>query len=205
MDAKPTLRPLTSLPHLGQRALQPRIHVPDTSCRVVRCGRKKVSVLGVDATLRFLRDHRSMDSALGHLHAGFVAMEYFALILNRSFLIFITDEGLRGWKFCGPVTTSSPQFYRPIEELLDDPEMECGSAAFTDLMHGPDTFLIPYKAIRSVDFTAKTKWGMGPILHAGILSLGLTAGRKREFILLGAAYGDGIRDAILAKTGCFSG
>jgi hypothetical protein len=28
---------------------------------------------------------------LGHLHSGFVAMEYFALILNRSFLVFITD------------------------------------------------------------------------------------------------------------------
>jgi hypothetical protein len=141
------------------------------------------------------------DSALGHLQAGFVAMEYFALILNRSFLIFISDEGLRGWKFTGPVTSQLPEFYKPVEELLDDPEMEPGSAAFQELMNGPDTFVIPYSEISSVVFVGKTKWGMGPILHSGILTLGLTSGRKREFILLGAAYGDGIRNLIYAKAG----
>ena len=141
----------------------------------------------------------NQESALGHLHAGFVAMEYFALILNRSFLVYITDDGLRGWKFCGPVTAFSPQFYKPIEELLDDPEMEPGSEGFNDLMHGPDTFLIPYSAIRSVEFVGRTKWGMGSILHSGILSLGLTGDVRREFILLGFAYGDGIRDSIASK------
>jgi hypothetical protein len=34
-------------------------------------------------------------------------MEYFALILNRSFLIFISDEGLRGGKFTGTVTNAA--------------------------------------------------------------------------------------------------
>ena len=135
------------------------------------------------------------------MHAGFVAMEYFAVILNRSFLIFITGEGLRGWKFRGPVTTSVPEFYKSAEDLLDDPEMTPGSAAFNDLMHGPGAFLIPYGTVTSVEFAGKTKWGMGPIPHSGILSLGLTEGRKREFILLGQANGDGIRDLILAKAG----
>ena len=139
-------------------------------------------------------------SALGHLHAGFVAMEYFALILNRSFLVFITDEGLRGWKFTGPVSVQFPEFYKPIEELLDDPEMSPGSAPFNELMQGPNTFLIPYSEIRSVAFTGKTKWGMGRILHSGILLLGLPEGRTREFILLGAAYGEGIRNSILMRT-----
>jgi hypothetical protein len=142
----------------------------------------------------------SGSSALGHLHEGFVAMEYFAVILNRSFLIFITDEGLQGWKFTGPVTAQYPEFYKPVEELLDDPEMSPGGPAFNELMHGPNTFLIPHGDIRSVHFADKTKWGMGRILHAGILSLGLTEDRKREFILLGASYGEGIRNSILART-----
>jgi hypothetical protein len=150
-----------------------------------------------------VRDHVGMNlsgsSALGHLHPGFMAMEYFALILNRSFLVFITDEGLRGWKFVGPVSTKSPQFYKPIEELLDDPEMSPGSAAFNELMCGPNTFVIAYGEIRSVDFSARTKWGMGGILHSGILSLGLSKGKNREFILLGAAYGEGIRNSISMK------
>ncbi len=128
-------------------------------------------------------------------------MEYFAVILNRSFLVFITDEGLRGWKFIGPVTAQYPTFYKPVEELLDDPGMSPGSAAFNELMRGPGTFLIFYSEIRSVDFVSKTKWGMGGIPHAGILSLGFTESRKREFILLGAAYGEGIRNSILARPG----
>jgi hypothetical protein len=127
-------------------------------------------------------------------------MEYLAIILNRSFLVFITDEGLRGWKFTGPVNVWFPTFYKPSEELLDDPEMSPGSAAFNELMRGPDTFLIPYTEIRSVDFVIKTKWGMGGIPHAGILSIHLTEGRNREFILLGDAYGEGIRNSILRRT-----
>ncbi len=138
-------------------------------------------------------------SPSSHLHAGFVAMEYFALILNRSFLIFITDEGLRGWKFCGPVTTRIPNYYEPVETLLDDPEMAPGSDAFKELMHGRGTFIIPYSEVTSVNFVGKRKWGMGPILHSGILTIELTEGRGREFILLGATYGEGVRDSILAR------
>jgi hypothetical protein len=141
----------------------------------------------------------SENSGQGHLHAGFVAMEYFALILNRSFLVFVTNNGLRGWKFSGPVSAGATEFYKPIEELLDDPEMVPGSPAFNDLMEGLGTFLIPYGAIKSVDFVAKTKWGMGPIRHAGILTLGLAENQKREFILLGAADGDAVRGSILSK------
>ena len=141
----------------------------------------------------------SDNTALGHIHAGFVAMEYFALIMNRSFLVFITNDGLRGWKFSGPVGAGATEFYQPIEALLDDPEMAPDSPAFNDLMNGPSTFLIPYSAIKSVDFIAKRKWGMGPIRHAGILTLGLAESQKREFILLGAADGDAVRGSILAK------
>jgi hypothetical protein len=125
-------------------------------------------------------------------------MEYFALILNRSFLVFITDVGLQGWKFSGPVTARVPSFYEPIEELLDAPDMTPGSDAFNDLMH-EGTFVIPYSEVSCVSFVAKKKWGMGPIPHTGILPIELTGGRKREFILLGSAFGDRIRDSILAR------
>jgi hypothetical protein len=90
-------------------------------------------------------------------------MEYFALILNRSFLVFITDDGLRGWKFVGVVSTSSPEYYKLAEEMLDDPEMGPGSVDFNEMMSGPDTFLIRYGEIKSVEFAAKRKWGMGRI------------------------------------------
>jgi hypothetical protein len=139
------------------------------------------------------------NEALGHLHAGFVAMEYFALILNRSFIFFITAEGLWGLKFRGPVSSRWPEFYKPIEAFLDDPEMEPGSIAFNEFIDDPKAFLIPYDEIKSAQFVAKAKWGMGPISHSGILTLALVKGGRREFILLGAAYGDGIRNAIAAR------
>ena len=85
---------------------------------------------------------------LGHLNAGFVAMEYFALILNRSFVVFIADEGLLGWKFSGPVSAAVRDFFRPFEQLLDDPEVGPGTVDFNELMREPGTFLIPYTAPR---------------------------------------------------------
>jgi hypothetical protein len=39
-----------------------------------------------------------------------------------------------------PVTARFPMFYEPMQELLDDPEMTAGSAAFNDLMNQSGTF-----------------------------------------------------------------
>ena len=133
----------------------------------------------------------------GHLHRGFVAMEYFALILNRSFLIFLTDEGLHGWRFHGAVSSFEPLFYEPVEALLDDPDMAPDSQAFNELMKRRHTFLWPYTEIESVDFVNRQKWGMGPIPHAGRIRLKFKRfGRHRELILLGNPHGQIIRDAI---------
>jgi hypothetical protein len=136
----------------------------------------------------------------GHLQPGFVAMEYYALILNRSFLVFITDEGLRVWKFCGSVSSFEPLFYEPAEALLDDPEMTPGSPEFEKLMHRRHTFHVPYPEIRSVTFEDRQKWGMDGIPHVGMLRLEFrTHRRTREFILLGNAHGQLIRDTIVSK------
>jgi hypothetical protein len=42
---------------------------------------------------------------------------------------------------------------------------------------------------------------MGIIPHVGILTIGFSNSKRREFILLGATYGNEIRDSILAKAG----
>jgi len=136
----------------------------------------------------------------GHLHPGFVAMEYFALILNRSFLIFITAEGLRVWNFHGMVSSLQPLFYESVEALLDDPDMTAGSQAFEELMQRRHTFSVRYSEIRSVEFVDRQKWGMGSIPHSGRLLVEFSARRrKREFILLGSAHGQLIRDMIASR------
>jgi hypothetical protein len=136
----------------------------------------------------------------GHLHPGFVGMEYFALILNRSSLVFITDEGLHGWKFHGTVSSMEPLFYEPVLALLDEPEMTPGSQPFRELMNRRHTFFMPYAEIKSVEFVNRQKWGMGPIPHAGRLRLQFRGHRlRREFILLGNAHGAIIQDMIASR------
>jgi hypothetical protein len=133
-----------------------------------------------------------------HLHPGFVAMEYFALILNRSFVVFITPEGLRGWKFCGPVGNRDSLYFKSVEEMLDDPEVEPASRDFEEWMSERPGFFIPRKQIVSADFVPTKKWGMGSIPHSGKLYVQLTENRKREFILLGNADGEYLREAIIS-------
>ncbi|MBZ5590806.1 MAG: hypothetical protein LAP39_01115 [Acidobacteriia bacterium] len=135
----------------------------------------------------------------GHLHPGFVGMEYFALILNRSFLVFITEDGLRSWQFRGVVSSLEPLFYEPVEVLLDDPDMTPGAPAFEELMQQRRTLFVPYTEIRSVEFVNRQKWGMGPISHAGRLRVQFRKRRTREFILLGNANGNLIRDMIASR------
>ena len=135
----------------------------------------------------------------GHLHPGFVAMEYFGLVLNRSFLIFITEGGLRGWKFHGVVSSMEPLFYLPAEVLLDDPEMTPGSQAFENFMRQHHGFVWPYSEIRSVEFLDRQKWGMGPIPHDGRLRLRFSRHASRELILLGSPQGQLIRSMIASR------
>jgi hypothetical protein len=144
-----------------------------------------------------MRDTLPQDKRL-HLHPGFVAMEYFALILNRSFVIFLVAEGLRGWKFSGPVANRDPLYFKPVEGMLDDPEVEPGSSDFKEWMNERPGFLIPTGQIVRADFDPTKKWGMGSIPHSGKLYLHLTENRKREFILLGDADGEYLREAIIS-------
>jgi hypothetical protein len=144
--------------------------------------------------------HRLKHWGGGHLHPGFVAMEYFALILNRSFLVFITDEGLRCWKFHGLVSSLEPLFFQPVEALLDDPDMTPGSEPFEELMCGRHSFSIQYSEIGSVEFVDRQKWGMGPVPHTGRLRIRFRGLRPhREFILLGNAHGKLLRDMIASR------
>lgn len=140
-----------------------------------------------------------------HLHEGFVAMEYFALILNRSYLVFITEEGLRGWRFRGVVSSLEPTFYQDAEALLDDPDLAEGSPAFEELMQQRHGFFLHYADIDSVEFVDRQKWGMGGVPHVGKLVVRIRLRRTREFILLGSAHGQVIRNTIVSRMGGSAG
>lgn len=118
---------------------------------------------------------------------GFVAMEYYGLISNRTFVIFVAPDGLYGWKAEGLVDCSTPFFFRAFEQMLDDDNLMTNPEAVRRLSQLKGGFFIPRTEIVSVEAVYKQKWGMGPIPHSGRIKVRMVSGRSREFILLGNA------------------
>jgi hypothetical protein len=129
--------------------------------------------------------------------SGFVGMEYYWLILNRTYVVFAAPNGLYGWKAEGPVTASRPLFYQPYAKMLEDPALMRDLGAVEDLAKLKGGFFIPSSDIAYVEASDKSKWGMGGIPHSGRVRIGLTGGKPREFILLGSVSPEVIRDRIL--------
>lgn len=144
-----------------------------------------------------------VQAVFNHRQPGFVAMEYYALILNRSFVIYAAPDGLYGMKFMGLMMDSKqPRFFEGAEQLLDNPWFVPGSEGFEKSMkESKANFVIPYEEVVDATFDATLKWGMGAIQHSGKLRLKFRNGKKREFVLFGNAYGDGIRRVILERAG----
>jgi hypothetical protein len=79
----------------------------------------------VDAIL--MQEPSQSDERMSPL-SGFVAMEYYGLILNRTFVVFVAPEGLYGWKAKGVVGASWPMYFEPYEEISKIPNScEIGS------------------------------------------------------------------------------
>lgn len=130
--------------------------------------------------------------------SGFVAMEYYAVVLNRTFVVFVARDGLYGWKATGPVPAGVPNYFKSYAEMLNDPKMMHDVSAVKKLATLKGGFFIQRSEILSVEFNPKKKSGMGGIPHSGRILVGLTSGKSREFILLGNVDGEQIRRLILS-------
>jgi hypothetical protein len=127
---------------------------------------------------------------------GFVAMEYFWLILNRTYVVFIAVEGLYGWRACGPVTNRNLNYFQPYQDMIDDLDFMRDFGSMQELSRLRGGFFIERSAISAVEVNYRPKWGMGGIPESGRIVLRLTSGKTREFILLGSVYPDSVRDQI---------
>jgi len=142
----------------------------------------------------------SLSLSSEQMMSGFVGMEYFALILNRTYVVFSAASGLYGWKARGPVSAAYPQFFQPYQDMLDDPELMCDLAAIEDLSKLSGGFFIRSEDIVDIEASHRTKWGMGPIPHSGRIRIRLARGISREFILLGSVSPEAVRDRILSAS-----
>jgi len=130
---------------------------------------------------------------------GFIAMEYFWGILNRTFLVFVAPEGLYGWRVAGVVTNANRTYYEPWEAMLTDDEFIRDRQAIEKLSRLRGGFFMERALITSIEADDRQKWGMGVILHSGRIHVILNTGRSREFILLGTQSPAAVRDGIVSS------
>lgn len=145
----------------------------------------------------------------------FVAMEYYGLILNRTFLVIITNDYLIGLKVNGLVSVEGNSKNSIANKLLDlmvikndleNPysymkdkyldELADFDIYETDILEVSDSnFKIKKSEITEVVYDKRKKWGMGYYPHDGKVYV-KTANGKQEFIILGNQSGQKIKDWI---------
>ena len=133
---------------------------------------------------------------------SFVALEYYALILNRTYKLFVTDNLIAGaivggWLPSPPMPSDAwhdPEFY-PRERILRRYDgIDVSSSAFGRVNHW--NFQHSRGAIADVEFTTRPKWGMGAVPYSGRIILYFRQGGSQELILLGHQDGPSIRDRL---------
>lgn len=148
----------------------------------------------------------------------FIAMEYYNLILNRTFLVLILDDYLLGLKVNGLISaegggdplSKSIINNMAIQNDLENPYSYMKSkylrrivslSVFEDkiLEIESSNFKINRGKIKSVVYDKGKKWGMGYYPHDGKVYVKTYDGKKKEFIILGSQSGEEIKNWIEKK------
>ncbi len=137
----------------------------------------------------------------------FAAMQYYALILNRTYKVFIAPSMLAGAKVLGLVaadpdgatdeTMQNSESWIATKAAARYDGIDVTSEAFLAL--NAANFQIAWRDIARIAFNPRPKWGMGNVPHSGRIVLHLRAGGSRELILLGTQDGEALR-ATLERT-----
>jgi hypothetical protein len=148
----------------------------------------------------------------------FVAIQYYGLILNRTFLVLLTNDLLVGIKVNGLVSveSSGSMFakevsatmtvkgdlqnpYSYIKSKYVDSVKECDLFDGSILKQNKSNFVIKRAEVKNVYYDAKKKWGMGYYPHDGKVYVETFSGKKIEFIILGNQSGQKIVNLILTQ------
>jgi len=142
----------------------------------------------------------------------FVAMEYYWLILNRTFLVLITDREVIGVKVHGPIGTESHDpvvslLPLPIDGDLQNPysymsmkyieRIKDIDLKSNDLLKiNSSNFRINKSDIIETTYDKNKKWGMGYYPHDGKVYVKTRDYKKREFIIMGSQSGQEIKNRL---------
>jgi hypothetical protein len=132
---------------------------------------------------------------------GFLAIEYYWFVLNRTYLVFTAAEGLYGWQAQGPVTAANRSYFVTYRRLLGDEQFMRNRTAIEELSRLPGGFFLSRAEISSIEADDRQEWGMAGIPHTGRIHVRLVSGKSREFIILGTVIPDQIRTKIVSVLG----
>jgi hypothetical protein len=141
-----------------------------------------------------------------HALGWFVALEYFQVIDNRTFIVFYTKNALCGAYVRGTVSApvhltdrwKDPLFYPRASLVAKLRAFDIESPAF--LTQNKANFQIRREDVESVEHSDAKKWGMGQLPYSGRLFVQIRGGRRREFVLLGVQDGPALA-ALLRERG----
>jgi hypothetical protein len=129
----------------------------------------------------------------------FVAMEYHAVIPNRTFAVTVTSTQVCGARVRGLPTSPSqsepeygdPELHQAVR-LLDG--VDIASDAYYRLEESD--FQISFTELERVRFDASRKRGLESVHYSGRLYLDMRSGVSREFVLVGTQDGKAIFDRL---------
>lgn len=132
-------------------------------------------------------------------------MEYYALVLNRTYLVSVTDREIRG-KVCRGLTSveGGIGIARAINASLSVHGDLNKASSYVDerKLERPCSgdFSIRLSDVTSISYNHRKKWGMGYYPHDGRVVIS-TSSRERELIILGRQSGRAIADRLVENVG----
>jgi hypothetical protein len=140
----------------------------------------------------------------------FVAMEYYRLISNRTFLILITEKHLIGIKVHGMIGVETHDPMINLLPLVVNGDLSnpysyinpkyINKIKDTDLLSEEflkdQNFRINRTDIIDVEFDKRKKWGMGYYPHDGKVYIKTKDYKRREFIIMGSQSGQKISETL---------
>ena len=148
---------------------------------------------------RLLKERGNLTPVDGPGDCKFVALEYYGLIFNRTYLVTIVNGYL-----CGAVTggllasgrkPNNPDWYLNQENLKRCRDSGIGSNSFLEL--NKNNFRIGRGELTAIEFDDTAKWGMGAVPYSGRLHFKFSDDSSREFILLGYQDGEKLKQNLI--------
>jgi hypothetical protein len=134
---------------------------------------------------------------------AFVALSYHTLILNRAYVVLVSEEVVAGAVARRIVMSpgaapadewNNPWFYTKERLVRRYNGIDVRSDAFLAVDRGG--FRIDRRELADVTVDLSPKWGMGYVPYSGRINLRTRDGRSRELILLGRQDAGLIRDRL---------